>query len=89
MSYNKFVRSNYSKLGSDIVRSGGLTPIMEAGVMTAIPIWELLNITEQQFQLDYEYKAFVKSQEAITMLMKESYDASLNIVDSSGVEIET
>jgi hypothetical protein len=62
---------------------------MEAGVMTAIPIWELLNITEQQFQRDYQNKALVKSEEAISMLMEESYDASLNIVDGSGVEVET
>jgi hypothetical protein len=46
--YNKFNKSNVSKLGSEIIRNGGgLTPIMEMGVMTAIPIWEMLNITEQ------------------------------------------
>jgi hypothetical protein len=62
------------------VRHGGLTPIMQAGVMTAIPIWEMLNITEEQYQLDYEYKAFVKNEEAITELVKDFYDASLNIL---------
>jgi hypothetical protein len=53
---------------------------MEMGVMTAIPIWQMLNITEEQYLLDYEYKEFVKNEEAITELMKDSYDASLNLV---------
>jgi hypothetical protein len=79
--YNKFSKSNVSKRGSEIIRNGGgLTPIMEMGVMTAIPIWQMLNITEEQYQLDYEYKAFVENEKAITELMKDSYDASLNIV---------
>jgi hypothetical protein len=81
MSYNKFTKSNVSKLGSEIIRNGGgLTPIMEMGVMTAVPIWQMLNITEEQYQLDYEFKAFQKNEEAITELMKDSYDASLNLV---------
>jgi hypothetical protein len=81
MSYNKFSKSNVSKLGSEIIRNGGgLTTTMEAGVMNAIPIWQMLNITEEQYQLDYEYKEFVKNEEAITELMKDSYDASLNPV---------
>jgi hypothetical protein len=79
--FNKFTKSNVSKLGSEIIRNGGgLTPTMEAGVMTAVPIWQMLNITEEQYQLDYEYKEFVKNEEAITELMKDSYDASLNVV---------
>jgi hypothetical protein len=79
--YNKFSKSNVSKLGSEISRNGGgLTPIMEAGVMNAIPIWDMLNITEEQYQLDYEYKEFVKNEEAITELVKEAFDASLNAV---------
>jgi hypothetical protein len=53
---------------------------MEMGVMTAIPIWEMLNITEEQYQLDYEFKEFVKNEEAITELVKDFYDAPLNIV---------
>jgi hypothetical protein len=57
--YNKFSKSNVSKLGSEIIRNGGgLTPTMEMGVMTAIPIWDMLNITEEQYQLEYEFKAF-------------------------------
>jgi ketopantoate hydroxymethyltransferase len=79
--YNKFSKSNVSKLGSKIIRNGGgLTPTMEMGVMTAIPIWDMLGITESQYQLDYEYKAFQKNEETITELMKDSYDASLNLV---------
>jgi hypothetical protein len=81
MSYNKFSKSNVSKLGAEIIRNGGgLTPTMEMGVMNAIPIWDMLGITESQYQLDYEYKAFVENEKAITELMKDSYDASLNVV---------
>jgi hypothetical protein len=78
--YNKFSKSNVSKLGSEIIRNGGLTPTMELGVMNAIPIWEMLNITEEQYQLDYEFKAFQKNEEAITKLVKDAFDASLNLV---------
>jgi hypothetical protein len=79
--YNKFSKSNVSKLGSEIIRnSSGLTPTMEAGVMNAIPIWDMLGITESQYQLDYEYKEFVKNEEDITKLVKEVFDTSLNIV---------
>ncbi len=81
MSYNKFTKSNVSKLGSEIIRNGGgLTPTMEAGVMTAVPIWDMLGITESQYQLDYEYVKFVKNEEAITKLVKDAFDASLNVV---------
>jgi hypothetical protein len=81
MSYNKFSKSNVSKLGSEIIRNGGgLTPIMERGVMTAIPIWDMLGITEAQYELNYQYKEFVKNEETITELVKEAFDASLNAV---------
>jgi hypothetical protein len=40
----------------------------------------MLGITEQQYELDYQYKEFVKNEEAITELMKDSYDSSLNVV---------
>jgi hypothetical protein len=80
MSYNKFSKSSSSKPGNEIIRGGGLTQTMIAGVGSAIPIWDMLGITEEQYQLDYEYKAFVKSEEAITELVKDFYDASLNIV---------
>jgi uncharacterized protein (DUF2344 family) len=79
--YNKFSKSNVSKLGSEIIRNGGgLTPTMQMGVMNAIPIWDMLGITEEQYQLDYEYKAFVENEKAITELVKEVFDASLNLV---------
>jgi hypothetical protein len=79
--YNKFSKSNVSKLGSEIIRNGGgLTPTMERGVMSAIPIWEMLNLTEEQYQLDYEFKAFQKNEEDITKLVKEAFDSSLNLV---------
>jgi hypothetical protein len=81
MSYNKFSKSNVSKLGSEIIRNGGgLTPTMEMGVMNAIPIWDMLGITEEAYILNYEYKAFVKNEEAITELVKDAFDASLNVI---------
>jgi hypothetical protein len=79
--YNKFSKSNSSKLGNEIIRGGGLTPTMIAGVGSAVPIWELLNITEEQYQLDYEFKQYVKNEEAITELIKEAFDVSLNILE--------
>jgi hypothetical protein len=81
MSYKKASKSNVSKLGSEIIRNGGgLTPTMEMGVMTAIPIWNLLNITEEQYQLEYEFKAFQKNEEAINELVKEAFNASLGFI---------
>jgi hypothetical protein len=53
---------------------------MEMGVMTAIPIYQMLGITEEQYILDYEFKAFQKNEEAITELMKEFFDASLGFI---------
>ena len=79
-SYNKFVKSNVSKLGFEIARSGGLTQIMAQGAIDAIPVWDLLSITEEQYMLDYEYKSYVKNEEAITELVKEAFDASLNTI---------
>ena len=78
--FNKFSRSNVSKLGTEIARSGGLTPTMATGAMTAIPIWEMLSITEEQYLTDYEYPAFVRNQAAIDALTKDAFDASLNEV---------
>ena len=40
-SYNKFAKSNVSKLGFEIARSGGLTQVMAQGAINAIPIWEM------------------------------------------------
>ena len=79
-SYNKFVKSNVSKLGFEIIRAGGLSPIMQEGALNSIPIWEMLNITEEQYMLDYEWKSYVKNEEAITELVKKAFDASLNSI---------
>jgi hypothetical protein len=39
----------------------------------------MLGITESQYQLDYEFKAFQKNEEAINELVKDAFDASLNL----------
>jgi hypothetical protein len=63
-----------------VLKLSGLTPTMEIGVMNAIPIWNMLNITEEQYELDYQYKQFVKNEEAINELVKEAFDASLGFI---------
>ena len=75
-SYNKFAKSNSSKLGFEIARSGGLTPIMQDGAINSIPIWEMLNITEEQYVNDYEYPAFAANQAKIDAELKAIIDAS-------------
>ena len=80
MLYNKFSKNTSSKLGTEIARSGGLTPTMATGAVTAIPIWQMLSITEEQYLNDYEYPAFVRNQAAIDALTKDAFDASLNEV---------
>jgi hypothetical protein len=55
MSYNKFQKSNITKFGSqNISPISGLTPSMEAGLLTAVPIWQLLNITEEEYDKLYK-----------------------------------
>ena len=55
MNYNKFSKSNISKFGSQNINySSDLTPIMKAGLTSAIPIWELLHITEEQYNIQYK-----------------------------------
>ena len=76
MSYNKFAKSNSSKLGFEIIRAGGLSPIMAAGVHDSIPIWELLSITEEQYVNDYEWPAFAANQAKIDAELKAIVDAS-------------
>jgi hypothetical protein len=44
--YNKFQKTNTNKFGSNKTNPAGLTPTMVEGLTTAIPIWELLKITE-------------------------------------------
>jgi hypothetical protein len=54
-SFNKFTKSNITKFGTqNISPISGLTPIMEEGLVTAIPIWQLLNITEEQYDKLYK-----------------------------------
>jgi hypothetical protein len=60
---------------------GSLIPTMIAGVGSAVPIWQLSNITEEQYLLDYEFKQFVKNKEAITQLVKEAFEVSLNFLE--------
>ena len=74
--FNKFSRNVSSKLGTEIIRGGGLTPVMAQGAMTAIPIWDLLNITEEQYLNDYEYPAFAANQARLDAEMKDAVDAS-------------
>jgi hypothetical protein len=55
MSYNKFSKSNVNKFGSQKISPiSGLTPTMEEGLTSAIPIWRLLNITEEQYNKLYK-----------------------------------
>jgi hypothetical protein len=54
-SFNKFSKSNVTKFGSQNINPiSGLTPVMEEGLTTAIPIWQLLNITEEQYDKLYK-----------------------------------
>jgi hypothetical protein len=53
--YNKFSKSNITKFGSQKVNPiSGLTPSMEDGLLTAVPIWQLLKITEEQYDKLYK-----------------------------------
>jgi hypothetical protein len=53
--YNKFSKSNVNKFGSQNINPiSGLTPSMENGLNSAIPIWQLLNITEEQYDILYK-----------------------------------
>jgi hypothetical protein len=53
--FNKFQKTNPNKFGSNKINSiSGLTPTMEQGLSTAIPIWELLNITEKKYDELYK-----------------------------------
>jgi hypothetical protein len=53
--YNKFQKTNINKFGSNKINPiSGLTPIMEHGLSNAIPIWEMLKITEKQYDLLYK-----------------------------------
>jgi hypothetical protein len=62
--FNKFQKINTNKFGSHTVNYGaGLTPTMESGLTTAIPIWELLKITEKEYDLAYKNVIIEKKEE--------------------------
>jgi hypothetical protein len=72
MSYNKFNKTNVNKFGSqNISPISGLTPSMEAGLATAVPIWQLLNITEEQYDKLYKTPIVDVSNSIIQELEKE------------------
>jgi hypothetical protein len=72
MSHNKFSKLNITKFGSqNISPISGLTPVMEAGLKTAMPIWELLNITEEQYDKLYKTPIVDTSNYIIEELEKE------------------
>ena len=75
-SFNKFKTHTSNKLGTQIAHSGGLTPTMATGAMSAVPIWELLGISEEQYLAEYEYPAYVKYQASLDAEMKAIVDAS-------------
>jgi len=52
-SFNKFQGSKSSKFGNEIRQSSNLTNIMRAGISSAIPIWEMLNMSEDDYNLQY------------------------------------
>ena len=51
--YNKFQYSKNSKFGAELRQSSNLTNIMKAGISSAIPIWEMLNMSEEDYNLQY------------------------------------
>jgi len=52
--YNKFQKTNTNKFGSNKTNPAGLTPTMVEGLISAIPIWELLKITEEKYNELYK-----------------------------------
>jgi hypothetical protein len=52
--YNKFQKTKTNKFGSNKINPAGLTPTMVEGLTTAIPIWELLKITEEKYNELYK-----------------------------------
>jgi hypothetical protein len=62
--HNKFKNSNKNKFGSNKSNiATGLTPSMQLGLSTAIPIWELLNMTETEYNLAYKTEIIEKKNE--------------------------
>ena len=52
-SHNKFQHNSNSKLGMELKNSANLTNIMKAGISTAIPIWQMLGLTEEEYNEKY------------------------------------
>jgi hypothetical protein len=72
MAHNKFSKSNITKFGSQNISTiSGLTPVMEAGLTSAISIWALLNITEEQYDKLYKTPIVDVSKYIIEELEKE------------------
>jgi hypothetical protein len=70
--YNKFTKSNITKFGTqNISPISGLTPSMEEGLISAIPIWQLLGITEEQYDKLYKTPMVDVSNSIIEELEKE------------------
>jgi hypothetical protein len=52
--YNKFQKNNANRFGTNKINPAGLTPTMVEGLTTAIPIWELLKISEEKYNELYK-----------------------------------
>jgi hypothetical protein len=69
--YNKFSKSNITKFGSqNISLISGLTPTMKEGLATAIPIWQLLGMNEEQYDKLYKTSVVDVSNSIIEELEK-------------------
>ena len=53
--YNRFAKNTSTKMGAEQILQSGceLSPIMFHGLKTAIPIWEMLSITEEAYMEKY------------------------------------
>lgn len=60
-SHNKFKHNSNSKLGNEIRSATNLTNIMKAGISTAIPIYEMLGLTEEEYIKIYHKNVVVDS----------------------------
>jgi len=77
-SYNKFHANQTSKLGAEIRNASNLSNIMKAGLSGAIPIWEMLNLTEEEYNIQYNTRP--------TDASNNSVDASNNDISGNAVD---
>lgn len=49
--YNKFSNYDSNKLGKELRILSNLSNTMKAGISSAIPIWEILGLTEDQYHI--------------------------------------